>query len=263
MSSLHRRTSHRGFTLIELLVVVSIIALLIAILLPSLRTARDQAKKVKCMANLRAIGLGLVTYADSNCQELPDYLGMGAYTFRIAPGRQLDPGDPPEAWGVQGMLETGTSPQVMPNGMARYRKVSKPLYLAAESPVWICPANPGLPTRQHEWKNYGNTYLYRQNSSAVKSPTNKDPNPLAYNLDWLNRKHTAAVKNPLVWDNYFKYPGETAFMGPFEGDGYSVPTDQRVPPHRMIGGEKKRSAKYWIGYYAAGHCQINMKNQDD
>ncbi len=52
-----------GFTLIELLVVVSIIALLIAILLPSLKRARDQAKDVQCKANLRSMGQAFTMYA--------------------------------------------------------------------------------------------------------------------------------------------------------------------------------------------------------
>jgi prepilin-type N-terminal cleavage/methylation domain-containing protein/prepilin-type processing-associated H-X9-DG protein len=57
------KSSRRGFTLIELLVVVAIIAILIAILLPSLGRARDQAKSVKCSNNLRSLYQGLNWYA--------------------------------------------------------------------------------------------------------------------------------------------------------------------------------------------------------
>lgn len=71
-----RRTpSHRnGFTLVELLVVISIIALLISILLPSLSKAREQAKAVKCAANLRAVGQGVAIYlAENNGVYPPSY----------------------------------------------------------------------------------------------------------------------------------------------------------------------------------------------
>ncbi len=55
-----------AFTLIELLVVVAIIALLISILLPSLSRAREQAKAVKCRANLHQMGLCLTMYLDEH-----------------------------------------------------------------------------------------------------------------------------------------------------------------------------------------------------
>jgi prepilin-type N-terminal cleavage/methylation domain-containing protein/prepilin-type processing-associated H-X9-DG protein len=62
--------NRRGFTLVELLVVISIIALLIAILLPVLSSARDAGRSVQCLSNERQVGIAFNTYAE----EFADYI---------------------------------------------------------------------------------------------------------------------------------------------------------------------------------------------
>lgn len=61
-----RRRHSVGFTLIELLVVIAVIAVLLAILFPGLRSAREAARRVKCMANLRQMQIGWQTYAEEH-----------------------------------------------------------------------------------------------------------------------------------------------------------------------------------------------------
>lgn len=62
-----------AFTLIELLVVVSIIALLVALMLPSLNKAKAQARVVVCANNLHSIGLGWTYYLQDNNDTFPSY----------------------------------------------------------------------------------------------------------------------------------------------------------------------------------------------
>ena len=77
------RRRHNSFTLIEVLVVIAIIAVLAALLLPALATAREKGRRVTCSSNLHQLGVAFYTYIDDYDSRIPlicltHYYGGGA-----------------------------------------------------------------------------------------------------------------------------------------------------------------------------------------
>lgn len=149
----------RGFTLIELLVVVAIIALLMAILLPSLGSAREQAKAIKCLSNLKQIGTAMVRYFQDNGDWFPFEKrnvvqpGManvlhGVY-YGGHPGRKL-PSAPGEWWGYT-IPEWRDTPGGRPFNQYIYPDLpdwdvppTDPLFeRVRDLPVYQCPSDTG------------------------------------------------------------------------------------------------------------------------
>lgn len=71
-------TSRRGFTLVELLVVIAVISVLASLLLPSLSMAKEKARSISCLNNLRQVGLAIQVYADDH----QDFLVPAEYNVK-------------------------------------------------------------------------------------------------------------------------------------------------------------------------------------
>ena len=69
----HTISYKKGFTLIELLVVIAIIALLLSVIVPSLKKAKEAAKDIICRTNLKSMQLATILYTEANEGKMPEY----------------------------------------------------------------------------------------------------------------------------------------------------------------------------------------------
>lgn len=91
--------NQKAFTLIELLVVIAIIALLLAVILPALRLAKEQARNVVCKAHLRGLGLAVMAYLEENENAFNTVRNDGLWEDPDT-GEELSATDGSAYWGI-------------------------------------------------------------------------------------------------------------------------------------------------------------------
>jgi len=151
-----------AFTLLETLVATAVIAILTALLVPGLRAAREQSRRIACLANLRQIGQGIWCYWAENGEHVPYVESPFTNGTLVAgfgnpntPDADLDPFDR-QKW-----------PHSLENVLC-------PRYLGAEYDVFVCPA------AVNGWPRRGGPYRAAYRPASINQPNGLISPPGSY-----------------------------------------------------------------------------------
>ena len=162
-----------AFTLVELLVVIGIIAILIAVLLPALRTARESARTITCLSNLKQLMTAMQLYANESRTYLPppkinEYWWVESAMINTSYASWSDP-----VW--LGKFVNNGSPSQNKRISGRYDTLRHP---------YNCPSDKGLDKENiNAWRV---SYGLNGNLATVRDVATADRLPGAINPKWFH-----------------------------------------------------------------------------
>jgi len=229
------RAKRKAFTLVELLIVIGIIALLVAILLPTLTRAREYANQISCLSNLRQVGMALNEYIVENNGSFPyhafwyDQIGRKGNLAKYG----ISPFAPIDHTGLLG------DPGILAVRPLNY-------YVAQQAQLGSCPCDIG------DAEKYGVTSCYDAYGTSFQVQWNDGSATAAFGVipvdggatvdirggyDMLPKTQPAAKYGKGITFNGVLYTGswsQKIVMGDFNWQGNRPITDPRVLWHRPM-----------------------------
>lgn len=221
-----------AFTLIEVLVVVAIIALLVSILLPALRRARELSRRAVCLSNLHQQGLGMNAYASENNSYLPM---RGHYGYLIKQQISDHEWQTVNYGALYGrfLIETPPPPPQAP-------LKSKKSYVGKNVDLFTCPRLVEIAKSKENWQQFGTHTFLERNSLTFggymyAAPVAEGQHPRIGVKNIYSPK--GIVDNGGIWnDNYLIWLAREKGLSGADAMNYNPPSVQALESDQIIGG---------------------------